>query len=189
MEIKNRQQFLVALTIAAAALFVGMNFIYTPLAGGGPAARRRSRICGDVSMTGNVDPPRSGRTKPLGGHGDECAAGEPFPGRTQLLRSFDGWARDSGTEITGIMPQWKNDATNYMTLDCGVEATGDLGMLSRFLYSIENSPTALRVDSVELGGMTTPDNNSPWASKLTAWPFLRSPGQELHLPHRLRKIH
>ena len=33
MKIQNRQQFLVALTIAAAGLFVAINFIITPLAG------------------------------------------------------------------------------------------------------------------------------------------------------------
>ena len=33
MQIKNRQQFLVALTIGVAALYVAVNFIYTPLAG------------------------------------------------------------------------------------------------------------------------------------------------------------
>ena len=33
MKIENRQQFLVLLTIAAAGLFVAVNFIITPLAG------------------------------------------------------------------------------------------------------------------------------------------------------------
>ena len=32
MQIKNRQQRLLVLTIAAAALYVGVNFVYTPLA-------------------------------------------------------------------------------------------------------------------------------------------------------------
>ena len=33
MKIENRQQFLLQLTIAALALYVGVNFILTPLAG------------------------------------------------------------------------------------------------------------------------------------------------------------
>jgi Tfp pilus assembly protein PilO len=79
-----------------------------------------------------------------------------LPGNTsqaeqQLLRSFDDWSRDSGAELTSLMPQWKEDATNYLTLDLRVEASGDLGMLSKFLYDLESSPTPLRVDSVELG--------------------------------------
>ena len=48
------------------------------------------------------------------------------------------------------MPQWKNDSTNYMTLNCRVEASGNLGTLSQFLYNIEKGPMALKLDSVEL---------------------------------------
>jgi hypothetical protein len=49
------------------------------------------------------------------------------------------------------MPQWKNDSTNYMTLNCHVEASGNLGALSQFLYRVEQGPAALKLDSVELG--------------------------------------
>ena len=48
------------------------------------------------------------------------------------------------------MPQWKNDSTNYMTLNCRVEAAGDLGTLSQFLYDIEKGPMALKLESVDL---------------------------------------
>ena len=68
----------------------------------------------------------------------------------QVLKAFDNWSRDSGAEITSIMPQWKNDSTNYMTLNCRVEASGNLGTLSQFLYDIEKGPAALKLDSVEL---------------------------------------
>jgi hypothetical protein len=37
-----------------------------------------------------------------------------------------------------------------MTLDCRVEASGDLGTLSRFVYDIEKDPMALKLESVEL---------------------------------------
>ena len=54
-----------------------------------------------------------------------------------------------------ITPQWKNDSTNYMTLNCRVEASGDLGTLSRFVYDIEQNTMALKLDSVEF---STHDN-------------------------------
>ena len=73
----------------------------------------------------------------------------------QLLKSFTAWSGDSGADLTSIMPQWKNDSTNYMTLGCRVEASGSLGTLSRFLYAVEKGPLALRIDTVEL---TTHDN-------------------------------
>jgi Tfp pilus assembly protein PilO len=67
----------------------------------------------------------------------------------QVLRAFDSWSQDSGATVTGITPQWKNDSTNYMTLNCRLEASGDLGSLSRFVYDIEKGPMALKLDSVE----------------------------------------
>ena len=38
-----------------------------------------------------------------------------------------------------------------MTLACRVEASGNLGTLSRFLYEVEKGSMPLRIDTVELG--------------------------------------
>jgi len=66
------------------------------------------------------------------------------------LKAVDRWSHDSGAEITSIMPQWKSEGTNYLTLDCRVETAGDLNALSKFLYDIEKGPMMVRLDSVEL---------------------------------------
>ena len=42
-----------------------------------------------------------------------------------------------------------------MTLNCRVEASGDLGTLSRFIYDIEKDPMALKLESVELSARDT----------------------------------
>jgi Tfp pilus assembly protein PilO len=68
----------------------------------------------------------------------------------QLIKSFANWAGESGAQITSIMPQWKNDSTNYMTLGCRVEAAGSLGTLARFIHDVERGSVALRLDTVEL---------------------------------------
>lgn len=68
----------------------------------------------------------------------------------QFLRALENWSRDSGAEVTSILPQWKNDATNYFTLACRVEAAGDLGTLTKFLYAIEKGPLAVKLDDIEL---------------------------------------
>ena len=69
----------------------------------------------------------------------------------QALKAFDSWSRASGASINGITPQWNNDPSqDYQTLNCRVEASGDLGTLSRFLYEIESSPMALKLESVDL---------------------------------------
>jgi Tfp pilus assembly protein PilO len=68
----------------------------------------------------------------------------------QFLNAMDGWSRNSGATITSIMPQWKVESTNYMTLDCRVETEGDLANLSKFIYEVEKGPLAVRLDTVEL---------------------------------------
>jgi Tfp pilus assembly protein PilO len=68
-----------------------------------------------------------------------------------LITAFDRWGRTVGIELGSIKPQWKRGQTNrYSQLECRVDATGSLSALSRFLYEVEKSSLALRVDSVEL---------------------------------------
>ena len=74
----------------------------------------------------------------------------PSLAEQQLLKAFDAWSQESRVSITGITPQWKHDADEYMTLECRVDASGDLATLSRFLYDIEKDPMALKLESVEL---------------------------------------
>ena len=79
----------------------------------------------------------------------------PSQAEQRFLKALDGWSREAGTELTSIMPQWKSDSTNYLTLACRVESAGDLATLSKFLYALEKGPMALKVDSVELTARDT----------------------------------
>ena len=151
MKIENRQQFLIILTFVAIGLFVGVNFILTPLAGwwSGRSAQIR-----DLSAKVKDGRYLIQREVAIRNHWEDMRA-NALPANTslaehQLLNAVDGWSQSSGVEITSMMPQWKNDDTNYMTLNCRVETAGDIGTLSKFLYELEKGPMALRVDSVEL---------------------------------------
>ncbi len=151
MKIENRQQFLVALTIAAAALFVAVNFIITPLAGFWSARQTEIRTLRAQVSDGNQLVRREAFVRDSWAEMQTNA----LPANTslaeqQLFKAVDDWSRSSGAEVTSLMPQWKNDDTNYMTLNCRVETSGDLGALSRFLYDVERGPVALRLDSLEI---------------------------------------
>jgi hypothetical protein len=76
---------------------------------------------------------------------------EPAQAEQDLISAFDKWGRGTNIELGSIKPQWKRGATNkYSQLECRVDATGSLASLSRFLYEVEKSTLALRIDSVEL---------------------------------------
>jgi Tfp pilus assembly protein PilO len=68
----------------------------------------------------------------------------------QFFRALYDWQQSSGVTINATTPQWKHDADNYMTYQCRVDAAGNISMLSRFLYEIEKSPIAVKLESVEL---------------------------------------
>ena len=152
MKIENRQQFLVGLTIAAAALFVAVNFVISPLADWWSArATQLKELRVKVGDGQKLIKREAGIRSRWDGMRANALPANTSLAEQQLLKAVDNWSRSSGVEITSLMPQWKNDSTNYLTLACRVETAGDLGTLSRFLYDLEKGPLALRLDAVELG--------------------------------------
>jgi hypothetical protein len=76
---------------------------------------------------------------------------DPAQAEQDVISAFDRWGRANNIEISSIRPQWKRGGTDkYSLLECRVDATGTVSTLSRFIYELERSPLALRVDSVEL---------------------------------------
>jgi Tfp pilus assembly protein PilO len=151
MKIQNRQQFLIMLTGAALALLIGVNWIYEPLAGVWSARSQEIKALHVKVNDGNF---LKKRETDIRSHWDNMRE-NALPANTslaenQVITAFNNWSRSSGAEITSVLPQWKNDSTNYMTLNCRVEATGSLGELSQFLYQVEKGPMPLKADSVEL---------------------------------------
>jgi hypothetical protein len=75
----------------------------------------------------------------------------------EMLNAFEKWSADSQVSISSIRPQWKKGATDdYSLLECRVDAAGSLPVVAKFLYHIESSPMAVKMETVEL---TTRDNN------------------------------
>jgi Tfp pilus assembly protein PilO len=156
MKIENRQQFLIVLVVGAAALLVGNSLIYEPLAKWWSA---RSQKITELRKQVNDGKHLVDRENGVRRQWEQMRT-NTLPNNTslaeqQVLKAFDNWSRASGATITGIMPQWKNDSEEYMTLNCRIEASGNLGTLSQFLYDVEKDPMALKLDSVELSAHDT----------------------------------
>ncbi len=87
---------------------------------------------------------------------------DPAEAEQNVISAFDRWGRANNIELSSIRPQWKRGAKDtYSLLECRVDATGSIPTLSRFIYEVEHSPRALRIDSVE---MTSRDD---YGQKLT----------------------
>ena len=156
MKIENRQQFLIVLVAAAAALLIGNSLIYEPLAKwwttrSEQIVKLRKQVSDGKRLIKYEASDRARwenmRTNALP---NNMSLAEQ-----QVLRALDGWARDTGVTISGLIPQWKNDDANYMTYNCRVDVSGNMATLTQFLYDIEKDPMALRMDSVELSAHDT----------------------------------
>ena len=150
-KIQNRQQLLIVLTIAAAALFIADRVIFEPLVNLWSARSHQIAALREQVRDGKL---LVQRANSLRSHWSDMQA-NALPADTslagqQVLGELYNWSRSSGAEITSIMPQWKNDSTNYMTFNCRVEASGNMGTLSQFLYNVERGPMALKLDSAEV---------------------------------------
>lgn len=152
MKIKNRQEFLVVLTVAALALLVGVNFILTPLAGWWSSRTTQiHELRAKVKEGEQLQKREAGIRSRWADMQTNALPASTSLAEQQLLKAVDNWAHSSGVDVTSLMPQWKNDATDYSTLACRVETAGDLGTLSKFIYDLEKGPLALRLDAVEIG--------------------------------------
>jgi len=156
MQIKNRQQVLIIGAIAAVALFAGDRLVLSPLLKAWSArATRIAALRQDINRANMMVQREQLPNQSIRSRWQQMSH-NTLPNNTsaaeqQVFKAVDLWAQNSGVAISAITPQWKHDSDDYMTFECRVDAAGDLGKLSRFLYSVERDPMALKLELVELG--------------------------------------
>jgi hypothetical protein len=148
----KRQQLLVVAAIAGIVLFAGDKLLLTPLTAAWKARNAHIHELQTQLAQGKTLLDREARLRSSW----EQIRRSSLPRSTsaaeqQFFRAIDQWAQDSRIGITAITPQWKTDSKEYMTLQCRVDAAGNIGALSRFVYNIERDAMALKIESVELG--------------------------------------
>lgn len=151
MQIKNRQQLLTILAIAGIGLLVIDRVILPPIEN---LWKARSNRITELRTRVNEGTQLLRREQYVRARWSEMET-NTLPNNTsqaeqQLLSGFDRWSRESGVSVNSVMPQWKQDADDYKTLECRVDVSGNLNTLSRFLYNIERDPMALKLQTVEL---------------------------------------
>ena len=156
MKIKNRQQLLAILAVSGLGLLIADWFVFTPLTNLWQARSKQvAQLRQDIAQGSSL----LKREQPIRRRWEEMRT-NTLPQNTslaeqQMLKAFDTWSQQSRVSISSITPQWKHDADDYMTLDCRVDAAGDLSALAQFLYDVEKGPMALKVVSAELSSHDT----------------------------------
>jgi hypothetical protein len=157
MNSSHRQQFLAIAAIAAVAILVGDRLVLTPLVDRWKQRADQIETLRNSVATGALLLDRDNAIRDRWEDmRDHTLAGETSVAENQLLKAFDRWSRDSRVSISSIRPQWRQNAPDFITLECRVDASGDLSTLSRFLYEIERDPLAVKLETMEL---TSQDEN------------------------------
>ena len=151
MKIENRQKLLTVVAISAVALLALDRLILTPL---GHVWGKRSERIVELSKDLTQGKLLLDREKEIRKRWSNMAS-NTLPvnlsmAESKVLKSVDTWTQDSGISFTSIKPQWKQNADDYVTLECRADAFGDMSSLMRFLYDLERELLALRVEDVEI---------------------------------------
>jgi hypothetical protein len=151
MKIKNRQQLLLLITVAVIGLFAADKLLITPVMASWNA--RATRLA-DLKKRVNDGKRLLQRERGLRNHWLQMQTNTLPTDRSlaeqHLLKAFDRWAEDSHVTVTSITPQAKQDADEFATLECRVEAAGNLQAITRFLYDLERDPMSMKLQVLEL---------------------------------------
>ena len=156
MKIKNRQQLLGIVAGAAVALWIADKVLIEPLMGSWT-----QRVKHIAELRKKVEDGRSllHREQGLRTRWDQMRTNtlpNNFSLAEQLIhKALENWRQESRITFTSISLQSKHDAEDFNTLECRVEATGDLPTISRFLYDVEKEPMALKLQTVEITSRDT----------------------------------
>jgi Tfp pilus assembly protein PilO len=151
VKIDSRQKALTLVAIGAVALLAGDKLLITPLTGlwKGYASR-----ISELRVNLNQGTSLIAREQVIRGRWDKVRKSvlptDASAAESKVLTAVERWTRVSGITFTSIKPQWKQNADDYKTLECRVDATGDMESLTRFIYELERDPLALRVEDLEV---------------------------------------
>jgi hypothetical protein len=159
MNPKNRNQLLIIVALVAVGLFMGDKILFSPLLKlwenrGKQVKELRAKIADGRSWLQTADSRRRAWQRLE----ESTLTNDQSQAEQELKRAFSKWGERSGVRLLSMTsPPWKRDNSgDYMTLDCRVEASGNLHAIKNFLLLIEQDSMALKEQTVELSSR---DNN------------------------------
>jgi hypothetical protein len=154
MQIKNRQQLLIIVTVTAVVLFAADAIIVEPLIKTWKTRQKAiQKLRTDIKDGKRLISYEDKDNALWRARQQRTLTNDITAAATQVSDAVDRWWQQSGVSISSITPQWKpsSDRDNkYSTYECHVDATGNMDSLIRFVYCAETEPLALRIDSIDL---------------------------------------
>jgi Tfp pilus assembly protein PilO len=150
MKLDNRQKVLSVVAAAAAALYLGDLAIVGPLTNLWNERAKQIKTLRDQVREGLLYQRRAPSLRADWEQMRKNALPNNSSAAPEMVSSaMQDWAQDSNASLNNTTPQWK-EFDGYRTLVCRVDISGSMWNLSRFLHDIENSPMALKIESLDL---------------------------------------
>ena len=146
----QRRKWLTVAAVALVGLYFADRLLITPLTD--MALRRNARI---ADLRESVDDARTlvGRADALERRWDRMLATSLPTNEAEaeglVLGSVSAWAAEAGLQVTALRPRWTDDA-DVRTLECRATGFGTIGQTAAFVYAIETSPLALKIEEMTL---------------------------------------
>ena len=156
MPTKNREKMLLIGTAAVVILFMADRFVLSPLTDSWKD--RKGRI---ADLTKQIEQGKmiESQERKIEEHWTDMKTNMLSENislaEADLFKAFDRWAKDSGISVSSLRPQPKQ-GDDFTTIECRVDAAGNINAISKFLYNIEKDPLGVRVQNVEI---TARDDN------------------------------
>ena len=151
-ELPNRQRTLLIVAAAGIALYILDSVLITPLTTLWQAHSVEIADLQKKVSDGRDSIARADQTQRIWAEMRSNALPKDMAQAQQdVLGAFDKWRIANNLEFSSQRPQWKGRPSDrYSLMEYRVDATGTMPTLSRFLYDVEHSPLALRIDSLEI---------------------------------------
>jgi hypothetical protein len=151
INLPDRQRWLVIGAGAVVALFLLDKVLLTPLSNWWQDSTKEISRLQTAVTDGRNAIARANRTeKEWADMQANALPKNPGQAEQEIISALDRWATTNRLDAaySGKWTQGKTD--KYSLWECRIEAAGNLSALSHFLFEIERSPLALRVQSVEI---------------------------------------
>jgi isopentenyldiphosphate isomerase len=157
METKNREKILAIFAAVCVALWLLNLLVISPMTEAWHNRSNRIAHLHKAIAEGQLLIQRQETVRGQWDHMQTNAlSSNPTVAERELFTAFDRWVGKSGVTEGSFRPQLHETDTNYATVECRADVTGDIQTILRFFYEMEKDPIGVKLDSCEL---TSKDDN------------------------------
>jgi Tfp pilus assembly protein PilO len=151
METKNREKLLMIVAAACVALWLLNLLVISPLIDGWHSRSAEiTRLKKQISEGGMLIRRETIIRNRWDSMRTNALAGNATAAERQLFTSFEHWVSASGVTEGSFRPQMQIIDTNYSTVDCRADVTGNIRGIDSFLKAMSRDPLAVKVESFDL---------------------------------------